>query len=58
MMPPPSNRSPAYSTPDCPGVTARAAFVIGPDAKVRYVQLCPEIAEEPDYAAILAQARA
>ncbi len=35
------------------GVTARAAFVIGPDGNVKYSQLVPEIAQEPDYDAIL-----
>jgi thiol peroxidase len=39
------------------GVTARAAFVIGPDGKVRYAHLVPEIAQEPDYDAVLAAAR-
>jgi thiol peroxidase len=39
------------------GVTARAAFVIGGDGKVRYVHLVPEIAQEPDYDAVLAAAR-
>ena len=35
------------------GVMARAAFVIGPDGKVKYAALVPEIAQEPDYDAIL-----
>lgn len=39
------------------GVTARAAFVIGKDGKVRYAHLVPEIAQEPDYDAVLAAAR-
>jgi thiol peroxidase len=39
------------------GVTARAAFVIGPDGNVRYSTLVPEIAQEPDYDAILAAAK-
>ncbi len=33
---------------------ARAVFVIGPDGKFKHVQLVPEIATEPDYAAALA----
>lgn len=39
------------------GVMARAAFVIGPDGKVKYGELVPEIAQEPDYDAILAAAK-
>lgn len=39
------------------GVMARAAFVIGPDGKVKYSALVPEIAQEPDYEAILAAAK-
>lgn len=39
------------------GVTARAAFVIGPDGRLRYSHLVAEIAEEPDYDAVLAAAR-
>jgi len=39
------------------GVLARAAFVIGPDGKVKYSQLVPEIAQEPDYDAILKAAK-
>lgn len=39
------------------GVLARAAFVIAPDGKVRSVHLVPEIAQEPDYDAVLASAR-
>ena len=39
------------------GLTARAAFVISPDGTLRYVHLVPEIAEEPDYDAVLAAAR-
>ncbi|MCK6479717.1 MAG: thiol peroxidase [Planctomycetaceae bacterium] len=35
------------------GVMARAAFVIGPDGKVKYSALVPEIAQEPDYDAVL-----
>ncbi|MCE9636560.1 MAG: thiol peroxidase [Planctomycetes bacterium] len=39
------------------GVTARAAFVIAPDGRLRYAHLVPEIAQEPDYDAVLAAAR-
>lgn len=39
------------------GVTARAAFVIGPDGALRYSHVVPEIANEPDYDAVLAAAR-
>jgi thiol peroxidase len=39
------------------GVLARAAFVIGPDGKVKYSQLVPEIAQEPDYDAIFNAAK-
>ena len=35
------------------GLLARAVVVIGPDGLVRYTQLVPEIAQEPDYAAAL-----
>lgn len=38
------------------GVTARAAFVIGPDGAVKHAELVGEIADEPDYDAILAAA--
>lgn len=38
------------------GVTCRAAFVIGPDGIVKYSELVGEIADEPDYDAILAAA--
>ena len=40
------------------GVMARAAFVIGPDGKVKYAELVPEIAQEPNYDAILKAAQA
>ena len=40
------------------GVLARAAFVIGPDGKVKYSALVPEIAQEPDYDAVLKAAQA
>lgn len=39
------------------GLMARAVVVIGKDGKVKYTQLVPEIAEEPDYAAALAAAK-
>lgn len=37
---------------------ARAVLVIGRDGKIAYLQLVPEVAQEPDYAAVLAAARA
>ena len=36
------------------GLLARAVVVVGPDGLVRYSELVPEIAREPDYAAALA----
>jgi thiol peroxidase len=36
------------------GITARAVVVVGADGKVKYTQLVPEIADEPDYKAALA----
>jgi len=36
------------------GVLARAVVVIGPDGTVKYTELVPEIAREPDYDAALA----
>jgi thiol peroxidase len=36
---------------------ARAVFVVGPDDKVRHVEYCSEIAQEPNYSAALAAAR-
>lgn len=38
------------------GLTARAVVVIGADDKVKYVELVPEIAQEPNYDAALAAA--
>jgi thiol peroxidase len=38
------------------GIMARAAFVIDPNNRIKYVELVPEIAEEPNYDAILAAA--
>ena len=36
------------------GLTARAVVVLDEQDKVKYVQLVPEIAQEPDYDAALA----
>jgi thiol peroxidase len=36
------------------GLLARAVVVVGPDGKVTYTELVPEIANEPDYDAALA----
>jgi thioredoxin-dependent peroxiredoxin len=36
------------------GVLARSVVVIGPDGNVKYTQVVPEIADEPDYEAALA----
>ena len=36
------------------GVLARAVVVVGPDGTVKYTELVPEIAQEPDYDAALA----
>ncbi len=44
-------RSPTASSQ---GVLARAVVVIGPDGNVKYTELVPEIAQEPDYDAALA----
>lgn len=40
------------------GLLARAVFVIGADDVLRHVEYVPEIAQEPDYAAALAAAKA
>ena len=40
------------------GLLARAVTVIGPDGVVRYQQIVPELASEPDYDAAVAAARA
>lgn len=37
------------------GLLARAVVVIGPDGKVKYGEQVPEIGQEPDYQAALAQ---
>ena len=39
------------------GLLARSVWVIGKDGKVAYVQLVPEVAQEPDYAAALKAAK-
>ena len=39
------------------GLLARAVVVIGKDGKVKYTQLVPEIAQEPDYEAAIAAAK-
>lgn len=39
------------------GLLARAIFVVGPDRRVRYVQIVPEVTNEPDYDAALAAAK-
>ena len=39
------------------GLLARAVVVIGADDVVKYVQLVPEVVQEPDYEAALAAAR-
>ncbi|MDA3961667.1 MAG: thiol peroxidase [Planctomycetota bacterium] len=36
------------------GLTARAVLVVGADGVIKHVELVPEIAQEPDYAAALA----
>lgn len=40
------------------GLLARAIVVVGKDGKVKYTELVPEIAQEPNYAAALAAAKA
>jgi thiol peroxidase len=39
------------------GVTCRAVFVINASGKVVYKEICPEITEEPNYAAALEAAQ-
>lgn len=41
-----------------PGLLARAVLVVDKDDVVQYVQLVPEVADEPDYAPVLEAARA
>jgi thiol peroxidase len=36
---------------------ARAVFVVGPDDKIRHVEYCKEIAEQPNFDAVLAAAK-
>lgn len=38
-------------------ILCRAVFVVGSDGKVTYAQYCPEVTEEPDYAAALDAAK-
>jgi len=40
------------------GLLARAVFVVGRDDRVAYVQIVPEVAQQPDYDAALAAALA
>jgi thiol peroxidase len=40
------------------GLLARAVVVIGKDGNIKYTQLVPEIAEEPDYAAAITAVKA
>jgi thiol peroxidase len=40
------------------GVNARAVFVVGPDGVVKHAEYVPEIAQEPNYDAALAAAKA
>jgi thiol peroxidase len=39
------------------GLLARSVFVIGPDGRIRYIQIVPEISSEPQYEPVLAAAR-
>ena len=39
------------------GLLARAVIIIDGDGTVRYVQIVPEVAEEPNYDAVLVAAR-
>ena len=36
------------------GILARSVWVMDADGKITYRQICPEIVEEPDYAAAIA----
>lgn len=36
---------------------ARAVFVVGPDDTIKHVEYCPEIAEHPNYDAVLSAAK-
>ncbi|HUK91702.1 MAG TPA: thiol peroxidase [Blastocatellia bacterium] len=46
------------STGPLTGIGARAVFVVGKDGNVKHVEYVKEIAEEPDYAAVLSAAKA
>ena len=37
---------------------ARAVFIIDANDTVRYIQIVPEVTSEPDYAAVIAAAKA
>ncbi len=39
------------------GLLARSVFVVGPDDRIKYIEIVPEIAQEPDYDKALAAAR-
>ncbi len=39
------------------GLLARSVFVVGPDGRIRYEQIVPELTHEPDYDAALAALR-
>ena len=39
------------------GADARAVFIVGPDDRIAYTQLVPEIAQEPNYDEVLQKAR-
>jgi thiol peroxidase len=39
------------------GLLARAVFVVGPDDKVKYIEIVKEVAQEPDYDKALAAAK-
>ena len=38
------------------GLLARAVFILDKEGKIAYIQRVPEMAQEPDYAPILAMA--
>lgn len=39
------------------GLLARSVFVVGPDGRVRYEQIVPELTHQPDYDAALKAVR-
>ena len=39
------------------GLLTRAVVVVGKDKTIRYVQIVPEVASEPDYDAAIAAAK-